>query len=263
MPKFVFFTDLDGTLLDLKDYSFEEAKPAVKRIKETQSALVFSTSKTKAETDEYEKKLGISEPVIVENGGAIYIPKGYFSHSIEEAVEENDWLVIKLGTEAKELEKIVDNLEKTFGVKPFHRTSVEELVEDTGLSKEQVIKAKQKQYIASFKRPEKEVSEELTQNVEEKGYTLSKGKRFWAVMKGNNKGKAVKILIRHFRKDFEEIFSVGLGDAPNDVEMLKACDRAFAMPNNRGKYFSTEFEKVLKPGPEGWNKTVLDILKEA
>ena len=80
----IIFTDLDGTLLDLDTYSFKKAKPALKLIKkenkkEKNIAVVPCTSKTAEETKFYLKKLKIKEPFIVENGGAIYIPKGYFS----------------------------------------------------------------------------------------------------------------------------------------------------------------------------------------
>jgi len=261
MEKIVFFTDLDGTLLDARDYSLEEAMPAIARIKETKSALVFSTSKTRAETEEYEKKLGLNEPVIVENGGAIYIPKGYFSHEIGEAVSDGEWLLVKLGTEAKELEAVVNGLSKKLGVKAFHSMSIEELMTDTGLSREQVLKAKQRKFIASFKRPGKKLLEEAKRIVEGKGYSLSVGTRYAAVVGSNDKGKAVKILIGHYRREFGKVFSVGLGDAQNDIGMLRACDRAFLLADHEGNHFSAEFEKVLGKGPKAWNRAVLDVLK--
>jgi len=74
----VIFTDLDGTLLNDK-YSFKNAKQALKSIKNKKIPLIFCTSKTELETKIYIKKIKINHPFIVENGGAIFIPKGYFN----------------------------------------------------------------------------------------------------------------------------------------------------------------------------------------
>jgi len=172
MPKFVFFSDLDGTLL-AKDYSLEDAKPALERIKETKSALVFSTSKTKAETLEYEKMLGLNEPSIVENGGAIYIPKGYFKHEIKEASMEDNHLLIRLGTDSKELEAIVDELAKEIDVLPLHKMTNKDFANETGLTEEQAAKAKDRHFTASFRNPESLSVEKARSFIEERGYTLA------------------------------------------------------------------------------------------
>ena len=44
--------------------------------------------------------------------------------------------------------------------------------------------------------------------VEKKGYTLTVGGRYCAVMKGSDKGKAVQTLLQHYRKDFANAFRV-------------------------------------------------------
>jgi len=75
---FVIFTDLDGTLLDAETYSYEAARPALAMLKKRQIPVVLCTSKTRAETEAIARRLGLKHPFIVENGGAIFIPQGYF-----------------------------------------------------------------------------------------------------------------------------------------------------------------------------------------
>lgn len=74
------FTDLDGTLLDHHTYSFEPALPALNALKEKNIPLIICTSKTRAEIEKWRLELRTDHPFISENGGAIFIPKGYFSH---------------------------------------------------------------------------------------------------------------------------------------------------------------------------------------
>ncbi len=263
MAKFVFFTDLDGSLLDFNTYSFEGARPGLIRIKQTESALVLSTSKTRAEVVEYERQMGLDEPTIVENGGAIYIPKEYFRHEIKGAVEDGRHLMLGIGAEAGELEAVVDELSENFGVRSLHRMRVGELMDETGLSKAQALLAKDRHFSASFRIPDEGVLQRVKEFVEQRGYSFSLGARFCAVTKGNDKGKATRMLLENYRKDFGKIVSVGLGDAENDFGMLKACDRAFLVAMPDGSYASEEFEKAPGIGPAGWKKAVLEVLKNA
>ena len=76
--KIVVFTDLDGTLLDRTTYSYASAVPALESLRQKKIPIVFCSAKTSAEQEAYRKELGIGDPFIVENGGAIFIPYGYF-----------------------------------------------------------------------------------------------------------------------------------------------------------------------------------------
>ncbi len=79
MAKIIIITDLDGTLLHPKTYSFEAATAALNMIKEKEIPLVLCSSKTRAEIEVYRKRLNNKHPFISENGGGIFIPEGYFS----------------------------------------------------------------------------------------------------------------------------------------------------------------------------------------
>jgi len=70
------FTDLDGSLLNHDDYSFEEARPALDRLRKAKIPLIFVTSKTCREVEPLQNRLGLREPFIVENGGGIFVPRG-------------------------------------------------------------------------------------------------------------------------------------------------------------------------------------------
>ncbi len=56
------FTDLDATLLDHNDYSFEAARPALSRLRELDIPVIPNTSKTLAELETLTEALGNPHP---------------------------------------------------------------------------------------------------------------------------------------------------------------------------------------------------------
>jgi len=96
--KRVIFTDLDGTLLDPITYSYHQAMDAVELLRRKEIPLIFCSAKTRAEQEVYRRELGINDPFIVENGGAIYIPENYFSSPFEHHKITPGYIVIELGT---------------------------------------------------------------------------------------------------------------------------------------------------------------------
>ena len=68
---FFISTDLDGTLLDHHDYSFQAALPAIKACEQQSIPIIFNTSKTEAEVDYLQKQMDIKGNMIIENGSAL------------------------------------------------------------------------------------------------------------------------------------------------------------------------------------------------
>lgn len=71
------FTDLDGTLLDHQTYSFAPAKPALAALRAARVPLVPCSSKSLAEMVELQQALELDGPLIVENGGGVFLPMGH------------------------------------------------------------------------------------------------------------------------------------------------------------------------------------------
>lgn len=65
------FTDLDGTLLDYDSYSFEAAGPALELLAARGVPVILASSKTEAEMRPIAEAIGISHPMIVENGAGL------------------------------------------------------------------------------------------------------------------------------------------------------------------------------------------------
>ena len=79
------FTDLDGTLLNHFDYDFAAARPLLGRLREAGVPVIPATSKTRAEMQHWWQETGSVDPLIVENGAAVLVPRGYFAVEPTEA----------------------------------------------------------------------------------------------------------------------------------------------------------------------------------
>ena len=75
----VVFTDIDGTLIDINTAHYgKKTKGLISSLKEKNIPLILASAKTWLEQNKIREDLGLFDPFIVENGGAIVIPKGYF-----------------------------------------------------------------------------------------------------------------------------------------------------------------------------------------
>ncbi len=260
--KIIIFTDLDGTLLDPKSYSFDKALPALKLIKKTKPPLVFCTSKTREETELYRRKLGNEDPFIVENGGAILIPKNYFPFDFKYDHVDGEYLVIKLGIEYEKLRKVLESIKKRgIQVVGFGDMSPKEICEHCGVPLEQAKLAKKREYDEAFKIVNKEDEKEVSRIIKQNGLNFMKGGIFCHITGRNDKGKAVKILTNLYRKKYDKILTCGLGDSENDFEMFVVVDKSYLIQKPDGSFASKKFNKVKGVGPEGWNKVVSGLLK--
>ncbi len=278
--KIIIFTDLDGTLLDHRTYSYSEAEEALKLLKERNIPLILCSSKTRDEIDVYRKKLSNKEPLISENGGAIFIPENYeglkckFDKDVRlssvEAIE-NGYLVIKIGSEYKVLADVFEKIRSKTGtnIKSITELTVDEVVQLTNLCKDEARLAVTREYSLPFIINDGAQEIESVKNeILSSGFNDTEGARFMHLMGANDKGKAVKILVDIFKKNHPEtkIVSVGIGDSLNDLPMLEVVDRAFLVKKVSGNYEERiKVENLVYAdgiGPVGWNKAVLSLFNE-
>ncbi len=262
--KKILFTDLDGTLFDLADYSYDAALPALEALKKENIPIIFCTAKTFVENEYYRKKLGIDDPFIVDNGGAIFIPRNYFSFTFE-CKERSNYCVIELGASYGELRAALKAIREEMGFKitGFGDMTAEEVAKDANLSVEEAERAKNKDYNESFVFDEPEEKEALLfEKIREKGFEITHGGRYYNIHgKDADKGKAVRILTALFEQEYGEgeVKTIGVGDSRNDIPMLKAVEQPALVKNKKGTWLDlslTNLYKARGEGPEGWVEVV-------
>lgn len=260
MRKIILYTDLDGTLLDHHTYSWEPARPALEQAIEMDFPIIFNTSKTFNEVAALQKEVGISDPYIMENGGAIWIPEYYFPG-------HQGGLEV-LGVDSQTILSKIETLRKNYRFKGYSQMSHAEIASLTGLSEESAALAAQR----SCSEPlvwldSEEQMKSFTEIINSLGLQIVKGGRFYHLSGHSNKGQALKYLQTLYRSKFPEhtCLSVALGDSPNDLSMLEVADLSVVIQRADGTYLSCEGKDVRPAGgmgPEAWNKQVLSIIDE-
>jgi mannosyl-3-phosphoglycerate phosphatase len=263
--KIVIFTDLDGTLLDYYTYSCEMVMPLVIKLKRAGVAIVFCSSKTRAEQEVYRQRLGLDSPFIVEDGGAIFIDKGYFPFPYEHHRIIGDYQVIELGMPYKEIRRIIKEVRRqnNLAFQGFGDMNAVQVANLTGLDLASARLARKREYdeTLSLTGSETEIRLILSE-IEEAGLSWSRGSRFYSVTGGNNKGKAVRILIELYNKKLGKIKTIGIGDSPNDEPMLAEVDVPVLVQKPGGFWEEIELPNLYKVegvGPEGWVKAIKNL----
>lgn len=260
--RWLVFTDLDGTLLDHDTYSYDAAQPALQLIKEKKIPLVVCTSKTRAEIEDFRAAIGNADPFISENGGAIFVPKGYFDFGFDYSRETDNYLVVELGTGYEQLLQTLDSIRKSgINILGFNDMTDEELAADTGLSLSKARLAKKREYDEAFKLINPALEEKVKQAIVGSGLNCTKGGRYWHIMGNNDKGRAVQLLTGFYRKAYSELLTIGLGDSQNDFSMLDNVDTPYIMKRKDGSYAIDRYNKSPGIGPAGWNRTITGLLK--
>ncbi len=266
--KAVVFTDLDGTLLD-DNYSFYEALPALRLIKEHQIPLVFCSSKTKSEIEHYRRLLNNFHPFVSENGGGIFIPKGYFNNAsinvFRETSLQDDYILIRLGTDYLRLRNALEELRtKGFSVKGFGDMTVEDISRTMGLDIQQASMSKDRYFDEPFfLYGDLHEKEALFAEIHKMGLKTTEGK-IYHLLGDNDKGRAVSILSGLYRKEYNDVLTIAIGDGLNDAPMFEHADVGFIVEKAGGGHEMRiklpNLVRVQGIGPQGWNSIIQRFL---
>jgi mannosyl-3-phosphoglycerate phosphatase len=260
------FTDLDGTLLDHETYSLEAALPAIKTLKERNIPLILCTSKTRAEIEMVRSQLKNNHPFISENGGAVFIPKGYFSQKFKFAIEETDYLIVELGTPYSKLRDAVKKMRAlTQGkVKGFGDLNFQEVAHLCGFSLDQAKLAKKREYDEPFILENEAYMGKIQEIARCSNLKITRGGRFYHLTGQNDKGKAVLMLKNIYREKHKKLKTIALGDSFNDLPMLKVVDFPILVKKPDGSYDpSVKLDNIIlasEAGSTGWGDALLKLL---
>lgn len=266
----IVFTDLDGTLLSVEDYSFEPARPALGLLKEKRIPLILTTSKTRAEVEVCQQRLSLSDPFIVENGGAIYIPQGYFPFDTQATQIRSGYQLIELGTFYPALRQALERIRVESGVKiqGYGEMNLNQVAELTGLSLEEAKLSKDREYDEPFVilTDNADSTSKVARAIKAAGLRWTRGDRFHHLTGDNDKGRACCILTELFSRQRGDIITIGVGDSLNDLPLLAQVDYPVLVKRLDGSY-SPEVNPaglIRSPaaGPAGFNHSILKLVRE-
>lgn len=296
----VVFTDIDGTLVDINTAEYgKETDKLIRLIKERDIPLILTSAKTRLEQNKIKEDLGLSDPFIVENGGAIVIPKGYFpdyalrdikyplretQETKNEARDVNHEIVVELGKPADYIRAKLSDIRKKYGInfRGVADISVEKLSNLALISRDQAKRMAQRNYGETILQIQSEDIARFIKYVQEDGMKVIHGGRFFDVTVGTDKGIAVGILKKLFKDKFHNnVTFFGIGDSTNDIPMLNLMDIPIlvqrqdsswvdygeikmknAVDSSRSSISSNKLIKVEGIGPNGWENAIHKIILE-
>jgi len=265
-------TDLDGTLLDETTYGFEPARPALEALHARGVPLVLCTSKTRAELAPLAARLGLDSPFIVENGGAVIVPAHLLPAPPGWARREGDRVILPLGVTRRALVAALPEVAREAGVavRSFTEMRAAEISALTGLGPDEAALAGEREYdepfvVLDLTERNAALDARLDEAARARGLRVTHGGRLYHLAGPTDKGRAVRALVE-LRPAPPGASTVGLGDAANDVPMLRSVDRPIVMPRPGGVFDPVlaaalpRAERAPAPGPGGWARAVLAVL---
>ena len=254
----IVFTDLDGTLLDHNNYSYDGALPALHFLRKNGIPLILASSKTAAEIIKLRKELGFQHcEAIVENGAGILEPEvDYISDTTT-----HQKLIAVLDTLPTELRSCFQG---------FSDWSVQDVMEKTGLSEDGAALAKQRQFSEPglWSGSDSQYIAFLNA-LEAKGASIQQGGRFTTLSFGDDKADAVQAIKVRYAETGTVLYSIALGDAPNDIAMLKSADFGIIIPNPSHENIlahtdlaNSNIVRAERSGPVGWGESLLNVLND-
>ncbi|MEO1133746.1 MAG: HAD-IIB family hydrolase [Cyanobacteria bacterium J06639_1] len=267
MKKLLISTDLDATLLDHQNYTYEPALAAIATLQSRDCPIVFNSSKTLSEQRQLRASMGIHAPFIVENGAAAIIPAG----QLDRPKQLSDDEIKRFGLPYKELVAKLHDLRDRHGYRfrGFSDLSAEEVARMTGLALQSAVAAKQRMGSEPLLWEDNEAAyDEFVARVETMGLQNTRGGRFRHVTARTDKGAALQWLIARYERVFPDVewIVVALGDSPNDLSMLRVADIGVLISNpHRPAFTATGVRDLRQPeqvGPSGWAEAVTAIARE-
>lgn len=268
-PALLVFTDLDGCLLDHETYDYDPAIPAVERLRRLGVPLILTSSKTLSELSVLRRELGLRDPVIAENGGLLGLPSELrWGRS---SAMQTDGLTIELLSPPypwirAELESL--RAERGFSFEGFGDWDVRQVSEATGLPPQEAALAKARQCSEPLVWQDSlEALASFRALLAERSLHLVAGGRFLHVLGPTDKGRALRTVVSRYAEGLgAKPYVLALGDSPNDLEMLRAADRAVVVHNARGPGIPVsdlpEATHTRRSGPRGWREAVDSLLSE-
>jgi mannosyl-3-phosphoglycerate phosphatase len=276
MTQTVFFTDLDGCLLDNTGDSIESARPACIALRSHHIPLILVSGKTRAEIEPLRQRLDHRDPFIVEDGAAVFVPLGTFDFPLERSRQRSSYQVIELGTPYAMLREVLRQIEEAVQspLPGFGDLSLEDIMRATGLSQEQALRAKLREYGEPFlmKGPSTLI-EEVYRQIGLRDLRCSKGEHFFHLTGSNSRTRAADILLRCYRRKWQDegrqlsLETVVIGENLQDLPVLVRDDRADPAQSSDGSsQTDIKTPRLIRAhgaGPAAWSDAVLDLLKHA
>jgi mannosyl-3-phosphoglycerate phosphatase len=266
---FLIFTDLDGTLLDHHTYSYDAALPVLRELQKQKHVIIPNTSKTFAELNHFCLNIPMTTPFIIENGAAVYIPKGLLPHQPAGTSQSEEFWYQSFTKEKAHWLALLNACGEEFRdcYTKFTEMTPQQIADITSLTLADAKLATQRQFGEPllWQGTEQQLAG-FEKTLSAAGATILRGGRFVHVCGHCNKGSTMQWLIDCFTDAYPHIrfTSVALGDSDNDTAMLEAADIAIQIKSPERPFPKINKKQHLYQstlcGPKGWAETLSSLI---
>lgn len=262
--KFVFITDLDGTLLGHQDFGFDEIKSDVISLLDAGHLLVLASSKTKAEIESFCDVLGHKVPFIYENGAGMENFNLFCECEGAPHLHQNP-KAIRTDALLKIWEQHIPSALRAFChfVKDADKDAQQACL---GLRAKALNRALKRSYSLPFTFSGTiSQSRKLECLAAQAGLSMQQGGRVYNLSGCHNKADYLPEIRKWVTKTRAMPVLIVLGDSKNDVEMLKQADVSCVIPSKNGRCLSLGNginPSIIAPrvAPLGWLDAVMEAM---
>jgi mannosyl-3-phosphoglycerate phosphatase family protein len=267
MTEFVIFSDIDGTFLDKRTYRPGKAIYTLLACRERNIPIVFVSAKTCTEIEALLDELDYITPFVCENGGGLFLPRDKFARPVTFDDYDNYWRFqsdITIDELHRALVRIAHSLD--ISIKGFLDMSDEEVAHLTGLDTEGAARARKREYDEPFIIINE--TEEKIQLVKSLiimlGYGYTHGGGLHHIMGRFDKGRTLQMLKNIYLQINPKYKFIGVGDAYNDLPMLRIVDYPFLVRKPDGSHEKDVTVDNLKItdgiGPDGFTEAINSLV---
>ena len=267
----IIFTSIDGILLDAENDSYEPVLSKLAWLKAKHIPVIPVTSKTREQVETVRRQMNLTDPFIVENGSAVFIPLDYDQFELPQGESIRNYRLIQLGCSYVMARAGLKAIAQSLGrpLKGFGDWSAEQLNALTGLSAADAHRAKAREFTELFKTPKNIPIDKLKQAAYEMGFQVIVSDPFSHLIGSHaSQESAVKQLTYLYQPALPKGIpptTVGLGESQHDLSMLRNVDIPVILPGFNGpdpRLSKHNWQVAPVPGPRGWAMTVEKICEE-
>jgi mannosyl-3-phosphoglycerate phosphatase len=247
------------------------ASDALMEIDRRNIPLVLSTRGTRAQLEPLRRKIGHAHPFVTEGGGGLFIPDAYFALRLDGAKRVGRYLCVPFGRSSQEAAATVEDIARQAGaeVVRYAEMKAREIARDTGMTERDAEGSREREFSERFFFAGNAglAAPSFERIAGENSWQIRRYEPFWELCSGNDEGKAVRYLMRLYRKALRSrVRSVGVGASVEDLPLLAASDQAFILPVSCDRFDDKLLSKLPNAakidvaGASGWNQTVLNVL---
>jgi mannosyl-3-phosphoglycerate phosphatase len=264
----VVLTDLDGSPQEHGARSNWPAKEALDALGRFRIPLVISSSGTRVEIEHLQQELNICHPFIAENGGALFVPLGYFP-SVANATRGPGYQSVEFGIP---YHAVVDGIrlaseEVRVPIAGFSDLSIDQIAADCQLSLPMARLAKLREYSEPFRilHSGQSAQSRLFEAAHRRKLRCFTRGRYHYVTGVVDPAASVRTLVELYREACPEVVTAAIVDGLGDLAVLREVDVPIVVHNP-----PLDAARLLRKvptahltsasGAEGWNEAIFSLI---